>query len=76
MFDAVRSFLTRHTRSSMACSVSAPAKTYLNFPGLVEDIDFGRATFGGNYTRLRELKRKYHPTNLFRVNQNIEPAVD
>ncbi len=29
--------------------------------------------FGENYERLRELKRKWDPTNLFRQNQNIEP---
>lgn len=29
---------------------------------------------GGNYTRLREIKQKYNPENLFRFNQNITPA--
>lgn len=33
-----------------------------------------RATYGANYERLRELKAKYDPHNLFRVNQNITPA--
>jgi FAD/FMN-containing dehydrogenase len=33
-----------------------------------------RASFGDNYRRLRELKAKFDPTNLFRVNANIPPA--
>ena len=33
-----------------------------------------RASYGDNYTRLRELKSVYDPTNLFRVNANIAPT--
>jgi FAD/FMN-containing dehydrogenase len=33
-----------------------------------------KASYGGNYDRLTQVKAKYDPTNLFRVNQNIEPA--
>ncbi len=48
---------------------------YLNFAGLGEDNDaLAHAGYGGNYDRLRQIKRKYDPTNLFRGNINIAPA--
>ena len=49
-------------------------KTNLNFPGLGEDPQFVRKAFGRNYGRLAALKQHYDPTNLFRLNQNIEPG--
>ena len=39
-----------------------------------EGQDRVRASYGDHYDRLREIKRKYDPDNLFRVNQNIKPA--
>jgi hypothetical protein len=33
-----------------------------------------RAAYGDNYARLLAAKRKYDPTNLFRVNHNINPS--
>jgi FAD/FMN-containing dehydrogenase len=48
---------------------------YLNFPGLGEEKDdLARAGYGANYERLTELKAKYDPDNLFRMNINIPPA--
>jgi hypothetical protein len=47
--------------------------TNLNFPGLGEDPHFMRAAVGRNYERLTAIKRAYDPTNLFRLNQNIDP---
>jgi FAD/FMN-containing dehydrogenase len=32
-----------------------------------------RASYGSNYSRLREIKRTYDPKNLFRLNANIAP---
>ena len=33
-----------------------------------------RASYGANYDRLAQIKAKYDPANLFRVNQNIQPS--
>ena len=33
-----------------------------------------RASFGDNYQRLRQLKTRFDPTNLFRMNANIPPG--
>jgi FAD/FMN-containing dehydrogenase len=39
-----------------------------------EGNDRIRDAYGENYDRLAQIKRKYDPGNLFRVNQNIPPA--
>lgn len=46
---------------------------YVNFM-MEEGEDRVKATYGENYDRLVEVKNKYDPENLFRVNQNIQPA--
>lgn len=46
---------------------------YVNFM-MEEGQDRVRASYGGNYERLRRIKRRYDPDNLFHVNQNIPPA--
>jgi FAD binding domain/Berberine and berberine like len=46
---------------------------YVNFM-MDEGQDRVRATYRGNYDRLADAKATYDPSNLFRVNQNIEPA--
>ena len=54
-----------------------PFKTggvYLNYLG-EEGADRVKAAYGDTYDRLVALKKKYDPTNFFRLNQNIKPAV-
>ena len=46
---------------------------YVNFM-MDEGQDRVRATYGGNYDRLARAKTSYDPQNVFRVNQNIQPA--
>ena len=46
---------------------------YVNFM-MDEGQDRVQATYRDNYKRLAEIKKKYDPKNLFRVNQNIQPA--
>ena len=48
---------------------------FVNFLG-DEGQDRVRAAYGpATYERLLALKNRYDPTNLFRLNQNIKPAV-
>jgi FAD/FMN-containing dehydrogenase len=47
---------------------------YINFQTPDEGEDRIRASYGENYDRLLELKRKYDPDNLFRSNRNLEAA--
>jgi len=50
------------------------SRTYLNFAGFGEDQEkMLRESFGGNFTRLQEIKAAYDPDNLFRTNFNIRP---
>ena len=48
---------------------------YLNFPGFLEEGEqLVREGYGPNYERLAEVKSKYDPDNLFRLNANVQPA--
>jgi FAD/FMN-containing dehydrogenase len=50
----------------------ATAGVYVNFLG-EEGEEQVRAAYGSHYQKLVALKRKYDPTNFFRLNQNIKP---
>jgi FAD/FMN-containing dehydrogenase len=47
-------------------------RRYMNYMS-ADDAGFVREAYGPNFDRLVELKRTYDPTNLFRLNQNIDP---
>ncbi|MCT0249578.1 FAD-binding oxidoreductase [Synechococcus sp. CS-205] len=51
----------------------ASGGAYINF--LTQDeTDRVAFAYGGMYSRLVDLKKKYDPTNFFRMNQNIKPV--
>ena len=57
-----------------ATAPHAAGSVYVNF--MPEDeTDRVATAYGPNYARLSEIKRHYDPQNLFRLNQNIAPAV-
>src|SRR5688572_5066627 len=47
--------------------------TYINFQTADEGDDRIRAAYGANHDRLVDIKSKWDPTNLFRVNRNVAP---
>jgi FAD/FMN-containing dehydrogenase len=51
----------------------ATGGVYVNFL-TADEGDRVRAAYGGNYRRLTMAKLRYDPDNLFRSNQNIQPA--
>jgi len=46
---------------------------YVNYLDADEDGDPAAVAYGANYARLRELKTKYDPNNVFHINVNIRP---
>jgi FAD/FMN-containing dehydrogenase len=46
---------------------------WLNYLGDDQAEDAIRAAYGPNYDRLREVKRRYDPDNVFHLNHNIAP---
>ena len=56
-----------------AAAPFATGGAYVNFM-TEEEQDRVRSAYGSNYDRLVKLKNKYDPKNIFRLNQNIQPA--
>jgi FAD/FMN-containing dehydrogenase len=46
---------------------------WLNYLGDDQADDAIRAAYGPNYDRLREVKRRYDPDNVFHLNHNVAP---
>ena len=55
---------------------SGAGGTYLNFSGQEETAaaELVQAAYGNNLQRLAEVKNRYDPDNLFRLNNNVTPA--
>jgi len=49
-------------------------RAYINHLAADDPPEKVRASYGANHGRLRQLKTRYDPTNLFRMNPNITPA--
>ena len=61
--------------ASMLEPHSSTGGGYLNYGAADEPIERVRAAYGdANFERLRQVKRRYDPDNLFRFNHNIPPA--
>ena len=55
-----------------AGGIASTGRAYVNFLG---DAGAARSSYGeAKYARLAALKAAYDPTNVFRLNQNIEPS--
>jgi FAD/FMN-containing dehydrogenase len=52
----------------------ATGGVYVNFMPEDETQRVRKGAYGSNYERLAQVKEKYDPANLFRMNQNIRPA--
>jgi FAD/FMN-containing dehydrogenase len=64
---------TREAYAAMAKHFGAGRYVnYLNADEVIEDGAVS-AAFGPNWKRLREVKRRYDPENVFHLNQNIKP---
>ena len=62
---------TRETHAALAPHLAA--RRWLNYLGDDQADDAVRAAYGPNYDRLREIKRRYDPDNVFHLNHNIAP---
>ena len=61
-------------RFSSAVQPYSTGGVYVNYMSDDEADRVGAAYGSKHYARLAELKKKYDPDNLFRLNQNIAPS--
>jgi hypothetical protein len=59
-----------------AALLQSDTGAYVNFLGEEGEERVRAAYPGATWDRLRAIKRRYDPTNLFRLNQNIPPVTD
>jgi hypothetical protein len=50
-------------------------RRYVNYLSEDDRTASGRSVYGPNHERLVEVKAAYDPDNVFRLNQNVAPAV-
>jgi FAD/FMN-containing dehydrogenase len=62
---------TRETHAALAPHLAA--RRWLNYLGDDQAEEAVQAAYGPNYDRLREIKRRYDPANIFHLNHNIAP---
>jgi FAD/FMN-containing dehydrogenase len=58
---------------AFALEAFGASDAYVNYLG-DEGSSAVKASYGTNYDRLANLKKKYDPDNFFQFNQNIPPA--
>jgi FAD/FMN-containing dehydrogenase len=63
---------TRETHRAVAPHLEQAR--WLNYLGDDQAADAVQAAYGPNYQRLRDLKRRYDPDNVFHHNHNIDPS--
>jgi FAD/FMN-containing dehydrogenase len=64
----------RWTRETFAAlQPNLAARRWLSYLGDDQGEDAIRDAYGPNYDRLRQIKRRYDPDNVFRLNHNITP---
>ena len=68
--EGLGAFVKTLTDDLSSCSRTATAQETGE-----EGADRVKAAYGDTYNRPAALKKKYDPTNFFRLNQNIKPAM-
>ena len=75
--DGTAAAAMRHDRWASTCVAAFPQEAdsaYVNFLGTGEPERLSAAYPQQTWDRLRQVKRQYDPENVFRLNQNIQPA--